>query len=119
QVPLSALVDVDLATAPLAIPHTDQFPSADFGYNLAEGYNIAQAKAAIKNTLNQLHPPPDLHLDMDDDNPDTAGDQMLLLIGALVAVYLVLGILYESLIHPLTIISTLPSAAFGAVLALF
>lgn len=119
QVPLSAVTSLDIGTAPLSVHHDGQFPSTSFSYNLAEDVPLEQAQNAIQETLAELHPPPDIRINMDNNEEGDTTDQLLLIIGALVAVYLVLGILYESLIHPLTIISTLPSAGFGAVLALY
>ncbi|RJS94290.1 efflux RND transporter permease subunit [Salinisphaera sp. Q1T1-3] len=120
QVPLSAVTTQQMGTAPLSVSHDNQFPSVSFSYNLAAGATTGTARAAIADALAELHPPADLHIDQDSDaNPASAGHELLLIVAALVSVYLVLGILYESLLHPLTIISTLPSAGFGAVLALY
>lgn len=119
QVPLSAVTRMSIGTAPLSVHHDGQFPSVSFSYNLAKGASIGTAQSAIRDALAGLHAPPDVHIDLDSGNPASTGHELLLISAALISVYLVLGILYESLIHPLTIISTLPSAGFGAVLALY
>lgn len=120
QIPLSAVTTTSIGTAPLAVHHDGQFPSATFSYNLAPGVAMGTAQNRIADALAELHPPADIHIDQaGDSNPASAGHELLLICAALVSVYLVLGILYESLIHPLTILSTLPSAGFGAVLALY
>jgi multidrug efflux pump len=119
QVPLSAVTKTRMGTAPLAVHHDGQFPSVSFSYNLAPGAAAGTAQDAIRDALAGLHAPLDVHIDMGSSNPASAGHELLLIGAALISVYLVLGILYESLIHPLTIISTLPSAGLGALLALY
>lgn len=119
QVPLSVLTTTSLGTTPLSVHHDGQFPSVSFSYNLAADVPIGTAQRAIANSLVDLHAPADLHVDQTGTRPASGTNQLLLILAALVSVYLVLGILYESLIHPLTIISTLPSAGFGAMLALY
>ncbi len=120
QVPLSAVTTMSIGTAPLSVHHDGQFPSVTFSYNLAPGATMGVAQSAIQTAMGELHAPPDVHIDLgSSSNPASAGHELLLICAALISVYLVLGILYESLIHPLTIISTLPSAGLGAVLALY
>ncbi|MES1935731.1 efflux RND transporter permease subunit [Salinisphaera hydrothermalis] len=120
QIPLSAVTTTSIGTAPLSVHHDGQFPSVTFSYNLAPGTAMGAAHDAIQQAMASLHPPSDIHIDLgDSSNPASAGHELLLIVAALVSVYLVLGILYESLIHPLTIISTLPSAGLGALLALY
>jgi multidrug efflux pump len=112
---------VERGIAPLVVNHQGQFPSVTITYNLAPTANIQAATAAITQAVAEMHLPESLHADFAGDVQafkKTLGAQPLLLIAALLAVYIVLGVLYESLAHPLTIISTLPSAALGALIAL-
>ncbi|MGN8159430.1 efflux RND transporter permease subunit [Salinisphaera sp. RV14] len=119
QVPLSAVTTMRIGTAPLSVHHDGQYPSVTFSYNLAPGATMGVARSAIQTAMGALHAPPDIHVDLGSSNPASAGHELLLIGAALISVYLVLGILYESLIHPLTILSTLPSAGLGAMLALY
>jgi multidrug efflux pump len=121
QVPLSAVTRIERGNIPLAVNHQGQFPSITISYNLTPEASIEETTAAIEKTVIDLHLPDVIHADFAGDIrafKQSAGAQPLLLIAALIAVYIVLGILYESLAHPLTIISTLPSAGLGALLAL-
>ena len=121
QVPLSAVAKVHRGIAPLVVNHQGQFPSTTITYNLAPGTTIEEATAAITESVGEMHVPDVIHTDFAGDVQQfkqSAGAQPLLLFAALIAVYIVLGVLYESLAHPLTIISTLPSAGLGALLAL-
>ena len=121
QVPLSAVSKVETRTSALVINHQGQFPSITLTYNLAPDMMIADATKAITDVMAGMHLPDGLQADFAGDArafQASAGAQPLLIIGALAAVYIVLGVLYESLAHPLTIISTLPSAGLGALLAL-
>jgi multidrug efflux pump len=121
QVPLSTVAKVERGIAPLVVNHQGQFPSTTITYNLAPGTTIEDATAAITQAVGELHVPDVIHTDFAGDVQQfrqSAGAQPLLLFAALIAVYIVLGVLYESLAHPLTIISTLPSAGLGALLAL-
>jgi multidrug efflux pump len=121
QVPLSAVSKVETRTAALVINHQGQFPSITITYNLAPDMMLADATQAITNVMAGMHLPDGLQADFAGDArafQASAGAQPLLIITALLAVYIVLGVLYESLAHPLTIISTLPSAGLGALLAL-
>ena len=121
QVPLSGLVKVERGIAPLVVNHQGQFPSTTITYNLAPGITIEEATAAISQAVAEMHIPDIVHADFSGDVQafkQATSAQPLLLLAALIAVYIVLGVLYESLAHPLTIISTLPSAGLGALLAL-
>ena len=121
QVPLSAVARVERGIAPLVVNHQGQFPATTITYNLAPGTTIEQAAAAIGQAVGAMHLPDVIRTDFAGDIKQfqaSAGAEPLLLVAALVAVYIVLGVLYESLAHPLTIISTLPSAGLGALLAL-
>jgi len=121
QVPLSSVASVTRGIAPLVVNHQGQFPATTITYNLAPGTTIGQATAAIAQTVGAMHLPDAIRTDFAGDVKvfqQSAGAEPLLLLAALVAVYIVLGVLYESLAHPLTIISTLPSAGLGALLAL-
>jgi multidrug efflux pump len=121
QVPLSAVTRIERGNVPLAVNHQGQFPSITISYNLTPDASIEETTAAIEKAVIDLHLPDIIHADFAGDIKSfkqAAGAQPLLLIAAIIAVYIVLGILYESLAHPLTIISTLPSAGLGALLAL-
>jgi multidrug efflux pump len=121
QVPLGSVAHVERGIAPLVVNHQGQFPAVTITYNLTPTANIQQATAAITQAVAEMHLPESLHADFAGDVQAfkrTLSAQPLLLIAALLAVYIVLGVLYESLAHPLTIISTLPSAALGALIAL-
>jgi hydrophobe/amphiphile efflux-1 (HAE1) family protein len=121
QVPLSAVTKVQRGLQPLTINHQGQFPSVTLSFNLPEGMTLADATAAVDQAVAELHMPDTMHADYAGDAlayRNSIIGQLLLIAAALIAVYIVLGVLYESLAHPLTIISTLPSAGLGALLAL-
>jgi multidrug efflux pump len=121
QVPLSAVARIERGIAPLVVNHQGQFPSITISYNLTPDANVQDTTAAITQAVAELHLPETLHADFAGDIQQfkaTVGSQPLLIVTALIAIYIVLGVLYESLAHPLTIISTLPSAGLGALLAL-
>ena len=121
QVPLSAVVRYERALTPLSIFHSGQFPSSTVSFGLEPDVTLQQATRNIQRAVDELHMPEGVRGGFEGNASDfgtTAGRQPLLILGALVAVYIVLGILYESLAHPFTIISTLPSAGLGALLAL-
>ncbi len=121
QVPLNAVTKVQRGLAPLVINHQGQFPSVTTSFSLAPDVPIEEATAAVDRAIAELHLPDTLHAEYAGDAKayrQSIGAQPLLIIAALLAVYIVLGVLYESLAHPLTIISTLPSAGLGALLAL-
>jgi HAE1 family hydrophobic/amphiphilic exporter-1 len=121
QVPLSTLVDSAIKTAPLVVNHTGQFPSVTISFNLAPGAALGDAVNAIKQAEKELSPPLSLQTSFQG-NAAAFGDSLksapILILAALFVIYLILGILYESFIHPITIISTLPSAGVGALLLL-
>jgi multidrug efflux pump subunit AcrB len=121
QVPLSTLVDTVVKTAPLVVNHQGQFPSVTISFNLAPGTAIGAAVGAIQDSIKELHAPLSLQTSFQG-NAQAFGDSLsstpLLILAALFVIYLILGMLYESLIHPITIISTLPSAGLGALLLL-
>ena len=121
QVRLDAVSHFTKGAAPLVTNHQGQFPAVTITYNLKPDAIAETANQAILEAVASLHLPDSLHAEFAGDASQlnaSAGAQKLLLITALVAVYIVLGVLYESLVHPLTIISTLPSAGLGALLAL-
>ena len=121
QVPLSTLVDSVVKVSPLVVNHQGQFPSVTISFNLAEGASIGQAVSAIHAAQKELHPPLSLQTSFQG-NAQAFGDSLsstpILIAASLFVIYLILGVLYESLIHPITIISTLPSAGVGALLLL-
>jgi multidrug efflux pump len=121
QIPLSAVAHFEKATAPLTINHQGQFPAVTITYNVKPDATLQQASAEILQAVAELHLPDSVHAEFAGDakaSAGAAGAQLILVLAALLAVYLVLGVLYESLAHPLTIISTLPSAGLGAMFAL-
>ena len=121
QVPLSAVARIEKGLAPLVINHQGSFPAVTITYNLAPNVTLQQAQAAIDRAIAELHLPETLRAEPAGDARAAArsvGTQPLVILAALLAVYIILGVLYESLAHPLTIISTLPSAGLGALLAL-
>jgi hydrophobe/amphiphile efflux-1 (HAE1) family protein len=121
QVPISTLVDSAIKVAPLVVNHTGQFPSVTISFNLAPGVAIGQAVSDIQAVEKELHPPLSLQTSFQG-NAQAFGASLkstpILILAALFVIYLILGILYESMIHPITIISTLPSAGVGALLLL-
>ena len=121
-VPLSALATRTLSHAPVTIAHDNQFPAVTLSYNLREGVSMSDANAAIKTAVASLNLPNTVlpsFAGQGAQMQQSGGSELLLIIGALVAVYIALGILYENLVHPLTILSTLPSAGLGALIALY
>ncbi|MCM2293141.1 efflux RND transporter permease subunit [Allorhizobium sp. BGMRC 0089] len=122
QVPLSAFARIERTLAPLGVNHQGQFPSVTISYDTRPDVPLAEANAAVRQAVLDMHLPDTLHAEFAGDAAtvsSSSGSQPLLIVAALLAVYIVLGILYESLVHPLTIISTLPSAGLGALLALW
>jgi multidrug efflux pump len=120
-VPLSAVAHYTPATAPLAVNHQGQFPAVTFSFNLAPGVALSDAVQAINQTEQSMGMPPTIHGSFAGTAQafqTSLASEPFLIVAALLAVYIVLGILYESYIHPITILSTLPSAGVGAVLAL-
>jgi multidrug efflux pump len=121
QVPLTAVTKITRGLSPLVVNHQGQFPAITISFGLGEDMTIAEATRRIDQAVAELHIPDTLHAEFAGDARayrQSIGAQPLLIIAALIAVYIVLGVLYESLAHPLTIISTLPSAGLGALLAL-
>jgi len=121
QVPLSTVVRYQRGLSPLAVFHSQSFPSSTVSFNLLPNVPLSAAAANIQRAVDELHMPENIRGSFDGNAGDfskSSGRQPLLILGALVAMYIVLGVLYESLAHPLTIISTLPSAGLGALLAL-
>ncbi|MGB8397513.1 efflux RND transporter permease subunit [Bradyrhizobium sp.] len=121
QVPLSAVARTERGLSPLAVYHSQSFPSTTVSFNLLPDVPLEIATANIQRAVEELHMPEGIRGSFDGNAGDfskTSGRQPLLILGALVAMYIVLGVLYESLAHPITIISTLPSAGLGALLAL-
>ncbi|HXX94387.1 MAG TPA: multidrug efflux RND transporter permease subunit, partial [Planctomycetota bacterium] len=121
QVPLSELVRVEEVAAPLAINHQGQFPAVTISFNLAPGASLGDAVTAINRTRTELGLPMSIQTQFEGTAAAfQAGlkNEWFLILAALATVYIVLGVLYESYIHPITILSTLPSAGVGALLAL-
>jgi HAE1 family hydrophobic/amphiphilic exporter-1 len=121
QVPLSTLVDSVVKVAPLVINHQGQFPSVTISFNLNPGTAIGRAVSAIQHIEKELGAPLSLQTSFQG-NAQAFGASLsstpILIAAALFVIYLILGVLYESLVHPITIISTLPSAGLGALLLL-
>ena len=120
-VPLDVMVKTHVETAPLLITHLGQFPSTTISFNLAKGASLGEAVAAIKQAETDIDLPPSLVTSFQGAAlafQSSLSNQLFLILAAIVTVYIVLGVLYESYIHPITILSTLPSAGIGALLAL-
>ncbi|WP_426409803.1 efflux RND transporter permease subunit [Bradyrhizobium ganzhouense] len=121
QVPLSTLVDSVVKVSPLVVNHQGQFPSVTISFNLAPGAAIGNAVSGIQSIEKELHPPLSLQTSFQG-NAQAFGASLnstpILIAASLFVIYLILGVLYESIIHPITIISTLPSAGVGALLLL-
>jgi len=121
QVPLSTLVDSVVKVAPLVVNHQGQFPSVTISFNLMPGTAIGQAVSSIQKIEHDLGKPLSLQTSFQG-NAQAFGASLsstpILIVAALFVIYIILGVLYESLIHPITIISTLPSAGLGALLLL-
>ncbi len=121
EVPLSAIAKFGPETAPLAVNHQGLFPAVTISFNLQPGVALGDAVSAISKAATKVGIPPTIQTvfaGTAQAYQESLGNQPLLIATALAAVYIVLGILYESFIHPLTILSTLPSAGVGALLAL-
>ena len=120
-IPLSSLVSAKTTNAPLVISHQQQLPAVTLSFNVAPGYSLSDAVTAIHQVQSQLKFPPTLRgefIGKAAEFSNSLGDEVLLLLASIIVIYIVLGVLYESYIHPLTIISTLPPAGVGALLAL-
>ncbi|MCX7513178.1 efflux RND transporter permease subunit [Frateuria hangzhouensis] len=120
-IPIASLATAEVTNAPLVVSHQQQLPAVTLSFNLAPGYSLSQAVEAIHEVEAQLAFPPQVRggfIGKAAEFSASLGDEVLLLLAAIVVIYIVLGVLYESYIHPLTIISTLPPAGVGALLAL-
>ena len=121
QVPLSALSHVQLTAVPITVNHQGQFPVVTLSFNLASGASLGDAVNAVNRVKRQIDLPPSIQAAFQGTAAafqSSLANEWILVLAALVTVYIVLGVLYESYIHPVTIISTLPSASVGALLAL-
>jgi hydrophobe/amphiphile efflux-1 (HAE1) family protein len=121
QIPLSAIASFRPSTTSLAINHQGQFPSVTVSFNVAAGASLGDAVEAIRRAETELGMPAAMHADFQGTAQAfkaSLDSQPMLILAALLAVYIVLGILYESFVHPVTILSTLPSAGVGALVAL-
>jgi multidrug efflux pump len=121
QVPLSAFCKFKERLSPLVVTHQGQFPAVTVSFNTAPGVSLGDATNAIAQAEAELGMPPAVHAEFEGTVSaynDALGSEPVLILAALITVYIVLGVLYESYIHPITIISTLPSAGVGAFLAL-
>jgi multidrug efflux pump subunit AcrB len=122
QVPLSAFTHYEASTTALAVNHQGQYPAITLSFNLAPGVALGDAATTVQKVEEELGMPSSIRASFQGTAQafqDTLKNQPMLILAAVVAVYIVLGILYESFIHPITILSTLPSAGVGALLALF
>jgi multidrug efflux pump len=121
QVPLSTFVKVQRTNTPLSIEHLGQFPASTISFNLAPGASLGDAVKVINQVENDLHMPETVNASFQGTAKAfeaSLTNEPILILAALITVYIVLGVLYESYIHPVTILSTLPSAGVGAILAL-
>jgi multidrug efflux pump len=121
QVPLSAVATLTRTTAPLAISHQAQFPAVSLSFNLSPGESLGQAVEEVKKIETRIGMPTSIAGMFSGDAAEfskSLAGQPWLILAAIVTIYIVLGVLYESYIHPITILSTLPSAGVGAILAL-
>ena len=121
MVPLSAIASVEQRLGPLTINHLDQFPSTTLSFNVPEGYSLGDAVEAITQAEADLAFPAEITTQFQGSTlafQAALGSTVWLIVASVVAMYIVLGVLYESFIHPITILSTLPTAGVGALLAL-
>ena len=121
MVPLSQLVTQHTTLAPLSVNHQGQFPSVTLSFNLKDNAPLGPAVAAINQAMQALHAPPTIQASFQGNAQAfqaSLSSTPMLIVAALIAVYIILGVLYENTVHPLTIISTLPSAGAGALLML-
>ena len=122
MVPISAFARQESGLAPSQITHRNQFTTMDLSFNLAPGVSMGQAMQVIQSTVANMRMPGDIKLNMGGDFrrfQESQSGMLWLVLAAIITVYIVLGMLYESLIHPVTILSTLPAAGAGALLALW
>jgi HAE1 family hydrophobic/amphiphilic exporter-1 len=120
-VPLNAMVSTKLQTGPLTINHFGQLPAVTISFNLLRGYSLGQAAQAVDEAIAELRMPPTISTAFQGtvkEFQSSFQNLTMLLIVAILVIYIVLGVLYESFIHPITILSGLPSAVFGALLTL-
>jgi multidrug efflux pump len=121
QIPFSAFSHVETSTVPITVSHQGQFPVVTFSFNLAPSVSLGEAVAAVNKVKDQMGMPPSIQTAYQGTAQAfqaSLSNEPILIAAALITVYLVLGILYESYIHPLTILSALPSAGLGALVAL-
>lgn len=120
-IPLSSVAHISEKQTPLAINHLDQFPATTISFNLAPNYSLGDATQAIESHIKELHLPTGMQLRFQgaaNAFQKSLDNTLLLILAAIITMYIVLGVLYESYIHPITILSTLPSAGVGALLML-
>jgi multidrug efflux pump len=120
-IPLSAFTHIETGSSPLSINHQGQFPVVTFSFNLAPGASLGSAVAAVDRVKQDIALPPSFESGFQGTAQAfraALANEPVLILAAIITVYLVLGVLYESYIHPITILSTLPSAGVGALLAL-
>jgi len=120
-IPMASLVDAKVVNAPLVISHQNQLPAVTISFNVAAGYSLSDAVEAIAEVESMIGMPPQIrgnYIGKAAEFSASMTDEVLLILASLVVIYIVLGVLYESYIHPITIISTLPPAGVGALLAL-
>jgi multidrug efflux pump len=121
QIPLGAVARIERQTAPLVVQRQGQFPAVTLSFNLAQGQSLGAALTAISDATRRIELPSSVTGTFTGDTAEferSLAGQPWLILAAVIAIYIVLGVLYESLIHPVTILSTLPSAGIGAVIAL-
>jgi multidrug efflux pump len=121
MVPLAAFTHYVFDHAPLSVNHQGLFVASTISFNLSPGYSLGDAVTAIQETIAKIHMPATIHGSFAGNAnafQSSLKDEPILILAALIAVYVILGILYESYIHPITILSTLPSATLGALIAL-
>ncbi len=121
QVPLSAIAKVEQRDVPLEVDHLAQFPAAMISFDVAPGSSLGAAVAAVQQAEQAAGIPASVRTNFEGaalSFESTLGNELLLILAAIITVYIVLGVLYESFIHPVTILSTLPSAGVGALVAL-
>jgi multidrug efflux pump len=122
QVPLASFSHFETRNTALAVNHQGQFPVVTLSFNLAPGVSLGEATKAIDQAEQEIHLPPSIHTSFQGTAAafrNSLSSEPWLILAAIITVYIVLGVLYESYIHPVTILSTLPSAGVGAILALF
>jgi multidrug efflux pump len=122
QVRLSSIAHMEVGVAPVSVMHQGQFPASTLTFNLPLGASLGDAAKHIEDAAREIGMPPTIHSGFAGNAKafaDSMRDEPVLIAAAFLSIYIVLGVLYESLIHPITIISTLPSAGLGALLALW